>query len=251
MKYLFRTCFVTLIISIMYYSCDTNELITNEQIISETKIPIALREMKQFGLSYDDIGKIHNAGLSSFMKNKPKYEFTNFNSLIRDIDLELKKVKPNCPLKVNDNNYSSYNNYLSLKRKGIESLKFKDLISNIYKGKVSEKIEILFEKILDGEYNYSAVNNIVQKYLKETELTEIEKETIILFNTVAHYSNEYWVNYEIKQNRTNSISSKWDCDPRHQQFIGDAVGTIFGGLGAIGISWLVYEFQKDVGGVCI
>lgn len=163
---------------------------------------------------------------------------------MKDIESEYSK-NTNSVLK-KAKTYNKLNNF-DLQRKG--SYSYNDLIGEIDQSKTTDKVRSLLKLILNNNVGYESNKVLIEIFIKSTNLTEIELETISLFNSVAKYSNEYWNNYDNNNLKKNNLQKS--CDPQNQRYFADAMGFVFfGGLAGIGYSWAVYEFQEG-GSSCI
>jgi hypothetical protein len=240
MRYLTNIVYA-IALSLIFTSCNEKE-----NIVVQEDIPTGLLEMKENGLSFDDMGKLHNDGLDAFMKNKPSYKYENFNSLVNDIDIEFSKTGSNVFKK--RSNYDNFNSF-DLKSKGNSNLTYNNLITNVYKDRTTKKVENLFKIVIGNNLSYEENEVIIESYIKGHNLTEIEVETIKLFTSISKYSNDFWL--EHNKYESKNLAEK-GCDAKSQLYFADAVGFLLGGgLGGIGMSWAIYEIQKQGGGGCI
>lgn len=236
--------------------CNSNESLIEEKDELRNKIPLGLVEMKKLNYDANKMGKIHNLGLSLFIKNNPNYIYTGFNDLTEDINKEFIKGKKDYKLE-SSINYKSLNFYNKsiLKSKNASNKSYSELMDSFIDGNVSKDVQSIFNKISINKFTFEETNNFVNKEIANNKnLSIIEIETLNTFIVIAKHSNDFWTNY-IKNEGENIKSlnrASMRCDAASQRYMSDAFGFItFGGLGSIGMSWLVYEMQEDRGGSCI
>jgi hypothetical protein len=101
--------------------------------------------------------------------------------------------------------------------------------------------------LLENNEGPQEVNQVFTNLLNSETLTETEKNEILKMKNVYNSSVGFWNN----ENNKNYFNKEMECDPQDQIFLSDAVGCLFGGLGAVGFSWFCYEAQSQNGGGCI
>lgn len=91
------------------------------------------------------------------------------------------------------------------------------------------------------------VDKLLTSLLSNSEVPSSEISEIKKLISVFNASVDFW-NVPFQD---DTLQSKIKCNPKHQQYLADICGCMFGGVGAIAYSWLIEEMQQQHGGGCI
>ncbi|MDR6968048.1 hypothetical protein J2X31_002063 [Flavobacterium arsenatis] len=115
----------------------------------------------------------------------------------------------------------------------------------------SPKLQTFFLPLLANPESPADVLNKLREFRRDNLLTTDEVLELDKFKNVLGQSALFWDDYSIKNpSAYNSLAQRGPCDPYYQIAFADAVGCMFGPLGSIGYSTMIYAMTKKKGG-CI
>ncbi|WP_420402099.1 hypothetical protein [Flagellimonas sp.] len=214
-----------------------------------TNLKEANREIKvSDAIDLENYGEYHNEVLSVFLEvvDKDKSHSLKGNSInFRELIIQIKEtVDGKNPTLINEQDYRETLENIdevfgSFEDKNPE-FDYYRITERLFKLKTSKRIGALFLDILHGSYSYKEILKIVDSFEMEHDLSFIEREQIAKFKVTLVASKELWQGKSIR-----IPISKGDCEPAAQQYLADAFGTIWGGLGAVGYSFAIYALQNS------
>jgi hypothetical protein len=154
------------------------------------------------------------------------------------------------PKMISENEYLFYRNRMltifenNEQKNNFDLIDFEILSINTF---LSNEASKQLVTLLKNNENPQKVNQVFTNLLNNNTITEIEKNEILKMKIVYNSSVDFWNAKHYHKNLEKTIQ----CNPQHQIFLSDAVGTLFGGLGSVGFSWFCYEAQSQNGGGCI
>ncbi|TYA60063.1 hypothetical protein [Formosa maritima] len=246
---LLRTIIPLFFVSIIIYSCteendsNLNSDMSKSNSTLKESYNLGLLEYYNNDLSMVEFGELHNIGLNNFQSNQPNYLYSDFNSLISEISLELNKTNPNT-FKRLVNTYEIDDTLLN------NNITFETFILDQVNKLHSINVRELITEIVVNKLNFNDASILANEYLTKRNLKQSEIDEINLFISVAGHSNEFWSSYYGIY--INGSNNRYPCDPKDQVYLADAFGFLcWGGLGGIGYSWFVDEAQDQNGGGCL
>lgn len=193
-------------------------------------------------------GTYHNELLEIYSKKDIRTETINFFNLYDNLKKEFDVLHPNV---ISNEEYLFYKNRLVsvLGENGnLNSTNFVEItIKGIKKYYTNEKTQLALISFIETPKAPSEVNIILQNLLNDKELNNSEINEVKKLVSVFNASIKYW---NVPMN-DNSSTVEMKCNPKHQVYLADIAGCMFGGLGSIAYSWLVDEMQQQHGGGCI
>lgn len=191
-------------------------------------------------------GTYHNQLLEVYTKKYKDVKTTNFIDLYDNLKKEFEILHPNV---LTNEEYLFYRNRLISifgKEGNLNSSNYHELTMKAIKMYYSPKTQKILINLLESPRAPEEVSVILQNLLEDKELPSSEINEIKKLQSVYLASVKFW---PISTN--NLDNNKYKCNPKHQQYLADAFGCVWGGLGAIAYSWLIEEMQNQHGGGCI
>ena len=219
-----------------------------------TNLKEANRETKvSNAIDLEDYGAYHNEVLSVFLEevDKDNRRSQKENSInFRELIIQIKEtVDGKNPTLINELDFRETLENIdevfgSFQDKNPE-FDYYRITERLFELKTSKRIGVLFSDFLYGNHPYEEIIRMVDSFKMENNLSSIEREQITKFKVTLSASKELW-----DEKVSYFHSSKWPCKPAEQQYLADAFGSLWGGLGAVGYSYAVYELQGG-GAHCI
>ena len=192
----------------------------------------------------DMYGTYHNEVLEVYSNKYKDSQETNFIKIYETLKTEFDVLHPKV---LTDEEYLFYKNRLItiLGADGnLNSRNFRDQTIKGIKKFYTQKTQLVLIDLIENPKAPTLVNKILQNLFSDSDLPDLEINEIKKLISVFSASIKYW-------SVPFSDDNKKACNPKHQLYIADIAGCMFGGLGSIGLSWLVDEMQSQNGGGCI
>ncbi len=194
-----------------------------------------------------EYGSYHNRILSMYLESQErKSEIFFSNGDLSDFKKLIEYIKET--VDTEDPNLISEEDYFltlrnieevfgQLKREN-QTLDYYTVTQRLLDLKTSGRVNRLLSDFLYKDYSYQEILQKMEKFKEENHLSKNEENQILKFESTFKASKRIW------DSKKHILTFK-ACNPIDQQYLADAYGAMFSGLGAVGYSYAVYKLQDD------